>query len=171
MVLEELDSRLPTDENDVKNAYASCEARKKFVEIDKSEFTVYLEKSKSDLERVEADYKTGGWDWVVVKSYYSMHHAANALLARFHGVFSKDHTCAILALKALELIPDDFYERLRVIHSKFSDFTAFDLTYLMRKVGQYDVHRWKEIDRNDADMIYSLAKEFVGFAERRCHER
>lgn len=171
MVLDELDSHLPRTAQELENAHRACDERKKFISVPNREFAAYLEKAKSDLERVESDYLAEGWDWVVVKSYYAIHHASNALLVRFQGKFSKDHICTILALKRLNLIPASFYDGMRAIYSKFSDFTAFDLTYLMRKVGQYDVRKWKDIDKNDADAIYSFAKEFLGFAEKRCYEK
>ncbi len=169
-MIEEFVSNLPKTREGVKSAFENCSSRAKFIEAAKTEFKNHLEKAKSDLRSIENDFSTEFWNWVVVKSYYAMHHAANALLIKSGGMFSKDHICAIIALKHSELLPDDFYERIRKIHAKFSDFTAFEAAYNIRKIGQYDVVRWKEIKKADAEVFFGLAKEFIAFAEARCYE-
>lgn len=35
------------------------------------------------------------------------------------------------------------------------------MTYSLRKISQYDVVRWKSIDRDDAGTMLSFAKKFV----------
>lgn len=70
-----------------------------------------------------------------------------------------------MALRNLGLISDEFYQELRETHSKFSDFSAFDITYSLRKISQYDVVRWKSISKDDAGAMLSFARKFVGFVE------
>ncbi len=169
-MLDETISQLPKTEEGIENAYNSCSGRAKYIHVAEADFNLYLEKAKSDLKNIENDCKAEAWDWVIIKAYYSIHHAANALLVKSKAFYSKDHICTILALKHFELISGDFYSKLRKINEKFSDFTAFDITYLLRKVGQYDVRKWKDVTKTDADQIYSLAKEFVAFAEEVCYK-
>ncbi len=169
-MLDETVSQLPKTEVGIKNAFESCSGRQKYIQVQNADFRLYLEKAKSDLKNIENDYRVGAWDWVIVKSHYSIHHASNAILVKSKNFFSKDHICTILALKNFELITKDLYSGLRKINEKFSDFTAFDITYLLRKAGQYDVRKWKDITKADADQIYSLAKEFVAFVEEACYK-
>jgi len=165
MVLEEIKSRLPKRKKTIKTFYESCFSRKKFIKVENSEFTVHLEKAKHDLHRAIKEFEDNCWDWTIIKAYYAIHHAANALLIRKAGFFSKDHICLIVALKNLELIPSEFYEKLRTLHSRFSDFSAFELVYSLRKMGQYNIVKWKELSRNDAKIVLEFAKGFVRFVE------
>lgn len=167
MVIEDVVPQLPQKEERIKKAYENCQ--EKFVSVNTEEFSAHLEKAKSDLANVEADFLKEAWDWAIIKSYYSIHHAINALLIKEKGFYSKDHICAILALKFFELIKPEIYDKLRAINAKFSDFTGFDVTYTLRKISQYDVRKWKQLSRKDADSVYSLAKEIVVFVEQRCY--
>jgi len=169
-LIEEILPSLPRNEKGIENAYQYCSKQRRFVKTNSKEFSAHLEKAKSDLNAIKADYENRAWDWVIIKSYYAIHHAVNALLLRFSGFYSKDHICAILALKHFELLSDALYLKLRNINAKFSDFTALDITYSLRKISQYDVRKWKEISQKDADDIYSMSKELVKFAEEKCYE-
>jgi len=165
MVLEEVGSKLPTRKDSIKAYYETCASRKKFINIDASEAILHLEKAKHDLSRAIKEFEDDCWDWTIIKAYYSIHHAANALLIKKAKMFSKDHICLIVALKHLGLIPNEFYEELRKLHSKFSDFTAFEIAYSLRKVSQYDVVKWKELSKEDAELVLEFAKKFVKFVE------
>jgi uncharacterized protein (UPF0332 family) len=165
MVLEEIGSKLPTREDSIKAYYETCVSRKKFININASEAILHLEKAKHDLSRAIKEFEDDCWDWTIIKAYYSIHHAANALLIKKAKMFSKDHICLIVALKHLGLIPNEFYEELRKLHSKFSDFTAFEIAYSLRKVSQYDVVKWKELSKEDAELVLEFAKKFVKFVE------
>jgi uncharacterized protein (UPF0332 family) len=81
------------------------------------------------------------------------------------GMFSKDHICLIIALKYFELIPDNFYNQLRKFHSKFSDYSAFEIVYSLRKISQYNVAKWRKVTKKDAELILDFAKMFVKFVE------
>jgi len=165
MVLEDLKSRLPKRKKAIKSFYDTCLSRKKLIKVENSEFTIHLEKAKHDLQRAIKEFEDECWDWTIIKAYYAIHHAANALLVKKFGFFSKDHICLIISLKHLELIPDEFYEKLRVIHSKFSDFSAFELVYSLRKISQYNVVKWKYLSKKDAESVLEFAKRFVKFVE------
>lgn len=165
MLIDELKSKLPKTEPAIAGFFGSCSDRKTYVETEKPETVRHLEKAKHDLSRAIRELEDSCFDWTVIKAYYAIHHAGNALLVKKRGVFSKNHVCLIIALRHLGLISDEFYQELREIHSKFSDFTAFDMTYSLRKIGQYDVMRWKSIGRDDASALLSFAGKFVVFVE------
>ncbi len=167
-MIENIISTLPRNKESVYKGFCNCRKLKKYILVSEKEFAPHLEKAKSDLSKIRADFENEAWDWVVIKSYYSIHHAINALLIRFQGFYSKDHFCAILALKNFDLVPSDIYEKLRKISTKFSDFTGFEISYSLRKIGQYDVIRWKQLSKEDASKIYNFTKEFVAFVEKRC---
>ena len=169
-MLDELVPSLPKSEARIDKSYKNCEQRKRFIHVNKKEFSAHLEKAKSDLTRIENDYNSKAWDWVVIKAYYAIHHAINALLIKVKGFYSKDHFCSILALKHFELLSADLYLNLRKIHSKFSDFTGFDVTYSLRKIGQYNIKKWKLISKSDAESVYSFAKELISFIEEVCYD-
>ena len=42
---------------------------------------------------------------------------------------------------------------------------AFEIMYSLRKISQYDVVRWKDINESDADNVLSFAKKFLKFVE------
>lgn len=167
-MIEDIIPTLPKKKEGIEKSYKNCEESRKYTILSKEEFKSHLEKAKSDLSRIQVDYDDEAWDWVIIKAYYAIHHAINALLIKFLGFYSKDHFCAILALKNFELIPQDAYEKLRKISTKFSDFTGFEVSYSLRKLGQYDVEKWKQLSREDALKIYDFTREFVSFVERRC---
>jgi uncharacterized protein (UPF0332 family) len=165
MVLEELKSRLPKRKKTIKIFYESCLSRKKFVKVESSEFIVHLEKAKHDLHRAVKEFEDDCRDWTIIKAYYAIHHAANALLIKKSGFFSKDHICLIVSLKHLELIPNEFYQKLRTLHSKFSDFSAFEIVYSLRKISQYNIAKWKDLSKSEAKIVLEFAKKFVRFVE------
>ena len=168
-MIEEIIPQLPTSTERIKNAYENCSTLKKFIIVGNQEFFLHLEKAKSDLSQVIVDYEKKTWDWTIIKSYYATMHALNALLVKEKGFYAKDHFCTILALKFFELIPPELYEKLRKINARFSDFTGFDVTYVLRKISQYDVVKWKDLTKEDAESVYFLAKEIISFVERRCY--
>jgi len=169
MVIEEVVPQLPQKPERVRAAYGNCASLGKFVGVQAGEFSSHLEKAKSDLRSVDADFSREQWDWAIVKSYYAIHHAMNALLIKERGFYSKDHLCAILALTFFDVLPSGLYSELREIHAKFADFTGFDVMYSLRKIGQYDVRKWKQLSRSDAESVYLLAKKIVPFIEERCY--
>ena len=165
MLLEELKSKIPKRKKSIENFFNSCMERKSFVKTDSQEYVLHLEKSKHDLNRALKEFEDKCFDWTIIKAYYAVHHAANALLIKKQGMFSKNHICLLVALKYLNLIPEEFYQKLREIHSKFSDFSAFEITYSLRKISQYSVAKWKELTENDTKAILLFAKQFVAFVE------
>jgi len=165
MVIENLTPKLPKKEKTAERFFLSCERRKKIIADTEGHYVQRLEKAKHDLARASAEFKDGCWDWTIIKAYYAIHHAANALLSKKKNVFSKDHSCLIVSLQHYNLIPKDIFNDLSKVHEKFSDIFSLDITFQLRKIGQYGVDEWKNIGEKDAKMIMDVATKFVRFAE------
>ncbi len=165
MKIKQLKSKLPEKEESLAKFFASCETRKKFIEDAKEHHKQHLKKAKHDLARAIAEFEDGCWDWTIVKSYYSIHHGGNALLSKKKNVFSKDHSCMIIALKHHALIDKSLFDELVKIDEKFTDALSLDLAFQLRKISQYSVDEWEELTKEDAEMILNVAKKFIKFVE------
>lgn len=165
MKIEEIKIKLPKKEESVRKFYQKCEKRKKFIDSNKESYKKHLEKAKHDLYRAIKEFEDKCWDWTVIKSYYAIHHTANALLLKKKEFFCKDHSCLIIALKYHKLIPEALFKELTNLHESFSDILSLDLTFQLRKLGQYDVNEWQNITEKDASLIISVAKKFLSFVE------
>lgn len=165
MVIEKIFTKLPKNDLSIERFYCSCEERKKILKDTKDHYLVRLEKAKHDLTRAIFEFEDKCWDWTVIKAYYAIHHSANALLSNKKELFSKDHLCLIIALSHYALIDKRLFDELINISEKFSDIFSLDITFQLRKIGQYGVDEWKNITENDARIILDLAKKFVKFVE------
>ncbi len=163
--IDRVEVKLPKAEETAKSFFLSCNARKKFVPDTEDHYKSHLKKAKHDLVRAEAEFRDGCWDWTIIKAYYSIHHAANTLLSKSRGLFSKDHSCLIVALKYWNLIDNSLFKEMAKIHERFSDVFSLDLTFQLRKISQYNVDEWENLSIEDAKLILDVAKRFVGFVE------
>lgn len=167
ILIEDVDIRLPKTEKAVKNYFFSCKNRGKFVNDTKEHYKKRLKKTKHDLKCAVDEYESKNWDWTIVKAYYAIHHAANALFSKKEGLFSKDHSCLIIALKYNELIDENLFEELTNIYEGFSDTLSIGLTFELRKIGQYDVDRWEELTEEDARKVLETSKKFISYVEEK----
>ena len=167
-VFEEINVKFPRTDKKLEKSYQSCENRKKFVQISKDSYSEHLELAKDDLNSIKTDFEKKNWRWAVTKSYYAVFHATNALLVNKLGFFSKDHLCAVIALKKENLIPEKLYKELGNIYEKFSDIFGFAIIFEARKLSQYDTDKWKELTEEDAKMTRDFAQKFVFFVEGEC---
>lgn len=164
-MIKNIKIKIPKTEEAIKNSFLSCEKRKKFVKDTDEQYKKRLKKAKHDLTAAMAEYERQVWDWTIIKAYYSIHHAANALFSKKKGLFSKDHVCLLIALKFNNLIKKEFFDELVSIAEDFSDALSMDILFEMRKIGQYDVEKWEELEKNDAEKILQIAKKFVSYVE------
>ncbi len=165
MAIKDMRIKLPMKEESIRKFYQNCEKRKKFIETDKSNCEKHLKKAKHDLFRSTKEFDDKCWDWTVVKAYYAIHHAANSILLKNKGFFCKDHSCLIIALKHHKLIKDDLFKDLSDLHESLSDVLGLDITFQLRKIGQYDVNEWENITEKDAESTITIAKKIVSSAE------
>jgi len=164
-MIEDIEIKLPKTEKSVKNYFFSCKARKKFINDTKEHYKKRLKKAKHDLKCAIDEYEEKNWDWTIVKAYYAIHHAANALFSKKKGLFSKDHSCLIIALKYNKLIDENLFNELTNIYEGFSDTLSIGLTFELRKIGQYDVDRWEKLSESDAKKVLETAKKFISYVE------
>lgn len=167
MDVEEIKIKLPKTKKGLKNFFKSCQKRNKFVRDTKDHYKKHLKKAKHDLERAIDEFSDNCWDWTIIKSYYSIFHAGNALLSKNRQLFSKDHSCLIIALKYWNLIDEDIFSDLVKTYEWFSDIVSIDVTFQLRKISQYDVDLWEEITDENAKEILELTKKFVSYVEDR----
>ena len=164
-MIEDIKIKMPKTEEGVKNYFQSCENRKKFVGDIAERYKNRLKKAKHDLQCAIDESKNENWDWTIIKSYYAIHHAGNALLSKKKQQFSKDHSCLVIALKHHNLISQNFLDELISITENFSDTLSIDLAFEMRKIGQYDVDKWEELTEDDANKVLEFAKKFISYVE------
>ncbi len=165
MRIKEIRIKLPKKPKGIERFYQNCEKRKKFVESESNNYGQHLKKAKHDLYRAIREYEDKCWDWTVVKAYYTIHHAANAILLKKKGLLCKDHSCLIIALKYHNLIEEKLFKDLFSLHESLADVLGLDLTFQLRKLSQYDVNEWEKITEEDASLIISIAKKLVAFVE------
>jgi len=157
--------KLPKSEKALHNFFKNCKTRHKFVDDVPEHHKKRLKKAKHDLNRAIAEFEDDCWDWTIIKSYYAIFHAGNALLSKKKGIFSKDHSCLIVALKIWNLVDKKLFSKISSIYERFSDIISIDLSFQLRKISQYDVDLWEDLTRDDALKILDLAKEFVSYVE------
>lgn len=167
-LFKEINVRFPKSEEKLSRSFESCEKRGKFIRVSKEEYLEHLEIAKDDLVALKSDFNNQNWRWVITKSYYSIFHATNALLINKLGFYSKDHLCAIIALKKENLIPKNLYSELSNVYERFSDIFSFAMIFEARKLSQYDVHKWKELTEDDATVAKNFAQKFISFVEEEC---
>lgn len=164
-MINDVEIKLPKTEKAITNYFLSCKKRRKFVEDTKEHYKKRLKKAKHDLKCAIDEFKDENWDWTIVKAYYAIHHAANALFSKKKNLFSKDHSCLIIALKYHRLIDEKLFNELTNIYEGFSDTLSIGLTFELRKIGQYDVDKWEELTKEDANKVLEIAKKFVSYVE------
>ncbi len=165
MKLDEINIKLPRKSKSLENILKSCKERKKFVKDPPENYKKRLKKSKHDLARAKDEFKEKCWDWTIIKTYYAIFHAGNTLLSKRKGLFSKDHSCLIVALKNWDLIDEELFKELRNIYENFSDTVSMDLTFQLKKISQYNVELWEELTKEDAETVLKIAEKLVNYVE------
>ncbi len=165
--LQEVKSSLPEQEDSLIRFFEGCEKRKRFVADTPDHYKKHLAKAKHDLARATAEFEDECWDWTVVKAYYAIHHGGNALLSKHKNIFSKDHSCLIIALKQHQLIAASLFDELMGLYERFSDTLSLDLAFQLRKISQYNVDEWDGVIKEDAELVLAVAKKFIKFVEGR----
>lgn len=118
--------------------FEKCLEKRKLIKFDADEQIIRneMENAHSDLKESKEEFSRGGYKWATVKGYYSMFHAAKALLFRL-GYRERGHYCLLVALRELgiSLIGarniDNFEAAMTLRHdanyeSKFTEIGAED---------------------------------------------
>jgi uncharacterized protein (UPF0332 family) len=86
-----------------------------------------LEDAKLDLARAKKTHADADYKWATIQAYYSMFHAARALLFN-KGFREKSHACLKFAIGAL-------YVETGILEKEY--LTDFDTTMLLRETADY----------------------------------
>ncbi len=111
-----------------------------------------LETAKEDLAETKMSLKQGRYKWATIQAYYSIFHAARALLFA-KGYRGKSHVCLKYAIKAL-------YVDEEVLDQKYVE--QFDVTMLLRKTTDYK----RDFSKEGAELASKNAEEFLAETER-----
>ena len=89
------------------NDFERCIKERRLMKIRSSKEIIQkeVESSEYDLERARNSLDEGDFKWAAVQSYYSMFHAAKALVLK-KGYREKSHFCLIIALRTLYVKED-----------------------------------------------------------------
>ncbi len=165
MKIQNISIKLPKTDESIKNFFLACSNRKKIINDVEGHYKQHIKKAKHDLTRAMAEFEGNCWDWTIIMAYYAIHHAGNALLSKKKTLFSKDHSCLIIALKYWNLIDQGLFDELSKLNDRFSDVLSLDLAFQLRKIGQYSVDEWENLTKEDAELILHIAKKFIKFVE------
>jgi len=90
------------------NEFKRCIKERRLVKINASKDMIQKEISSAeyDLERARSSLKEDDYKWAAIQSYYSMFHAAKALVLK-KGYREKSHFCLFIALRELFVKEDE----------------------------------------------------------------
>lgn len=104
-----------------------------------------LKEAKADLKSAEKELKVRNWKWAVEKAYYSMFHAARALLL-LKGLKERSHICLLIALKELYvktgILPRKYLEYIEV--AKFRREDAIYASKYSKEIATTHIQNAKE---------------------------
>lgn len=111
-----------------------------------------IESARNDLGSARKTYEDADYKWSTIQAYYSMFHAARALL-RYKGFREKSHACLKYVIEAL------YVETGALGKKHLSDF---DTTMLLREAADYK----SDFSREGADSSIAYAARFLERAEK-----
>lgn len=111
-----------------------------------------IESARNDLASARKTYEDADYKWSTIQAYYSMFHAARALL-HYKGFREKSHACLKYAIEAL------YVETGALGKKQLSDF---DTTMLLREAADYK----SDFSREGADSSIAYAARFLERAEK-----
>lgn len=106
-----------------------------------------LKDSLYDLEKSKQTFELGDYKWATIKAYYSMFHAARALLFA-KGYREKGHVCLKYAIQAL-------YVDEGLLDQNYID--DFDTTMLLRETADYK----SDFSKEGAETAIANAETFL----------
>jgi len=133
--------------------FKKCLEEKKIVKVTNDKEWIEKERTEAeyDLDRAKTSLENKDYKWAIVQGYYSMFHAAKALVLS-EGYREKSHHCLIVAVRELFLGKGQMSEELVV---KLEE--AMDL----RHQADYGL----EYTSEEASILIENATEFLQAAE------
>lgn len=132
--------------------FKKCIERKKIVAFPdgKRLVTKELESAQEDLENAKFGLDHGKSKWPTIQCYYSMYHAARALLFS-RGYRDKSHFCLFQAIKSL-------FVETGILGRKFTE--AFYNAMILRENADYR----SRFSKSDALLLLDRAEDFLSNA-------
>lgn len=129
--------------------FNECLKRNKLIKFSKAKALIPKEinSAKNDLKAALESLERKNYKWSTIQAYYSMFHAARALLYS-KGYREKSHYCLIIATKALFV--DERVLDIRLIE-------ALKTAKTLRENADYD----NEFSKSSAETLVEKAQEFL----------
>lgn len=129
--------------------FEKCLQNRRIVKQDYAEHLVdgELAVGKKDLKRAKLTFEEGDYKWATIPAYYSMFHAARALLFK-KGYREKSHFCLKAAIQAL------FVDE-GIMDKEYVD--DFDTTMLLRETADYK----DDFSKEGAEAAIENAERFL----------
>lgn len=134
--------------------FERCVESRKLLKMQPDEEIACAEFSEAERDLVSAadDFDRGTWKWATDKAYYSMFHAARALL-HLKGYKEQSHTCLIVAIEEL-FVNEGSLER------KFLDFL------ISGKKRREDAIYASRYSKEIAEAHIAAAREFLDVVKK-----
>ncbi|MBU0460510.1 MAG: HEPN domain-containing protein [Candidatus Woesearchaeota archaeon] len=149
-------NRVPKTEQAMDRAFLNCQTRKKFRDVEKSQFSDYLLRAQKDLSSAERDFKAEDFHWARVKGYQALFYLLNALLVKHLGYFSKDHGCVIVALMKNEIITEETAGKINLLAERTLKHANSRIIYddidefrIQRNFALYKPKAWEDVKKED----------------------
>lgn len=104
---------IPKTKESLEKTYKNCE--KKFVKIDNIFYSEYQGLAYEDLDSA---VKEENARWAISKAYQALFLMCNSILVKKLGVYSKNHTCVLIALLYNNLMPKDTLDKINKMLKK-----------------------------------------------------
>jgi len=133
--------------------YDWCLRKKRIVRQELAEDLIEpeLTSAAADFARARKTFEEADFKWATIQAYYSMFHAARALLFR-KGFREKSHSCLKSAIEAL-------YVEAGLLEKKY--LTDFDTTMLLRETADYK----SDFSEEGAAASIECAERFIARAK------
>ncbi|MBI5001228.1 MAG: HEPN domain-containing protein [Euryarchaeota archaeon] len=133
--------------------FERCVEDRRLIHVQASDKMIEKESNgaKYDLKRAEESLRNGDCKWASVQAYYSMFHAAKALVLR-RGYREKSHYCLLIALR-------DLYVNAGELGEEFAD--NFEMAMDIRHEADYAL----SYDEESAKIAVRNAERFLHKAQ------
>lgn len=133
--------------------FRECLSKGKIKEFNPAKKLVPKELSSSadDLKTAEDSFNKGSYKWATIQAYYSMFHAARALIYS-RGYRESSHFCLIVAVKAFFV--DEGLLNINLVE-------AIQTAKLLRENADYE----NEFSKESAQSLLDKADELLKYAE------
>ena len=133
--------------------FKDCIVSKKIFRFPPAKHLIDLEikDSEDDLQSAEEEFSKAGYKWATIKGYYSMFHAARALLYS-RGYRERGHYCLYLAIK-------EFFVKEEKLNPQLAE--DFNNSMILREEADYK----RKFSQKGASGIIESAKKFLKAAK------